>query len=237
MDGVRDMTRSCGFAVEVILAVVLVGISGVLTSGPYAKGPEEQVESGLGQAGQAGPPGEQTQDDAAPSPEGSGPSLPADYVVGPEDVLGVLVWREPDMSGDVTVRSDGMITLPLVGDLQAAGHSPEALAGQIETLSAEYLAEPNVTVIVRQILSRKAFITGEVNAPGVYPLSGPLTVVQLIALAGGLTEFADEQKIGIMRTDDTGQTTAIRFNYKWIREGRNLEQNILLKPGDTVVVP
>jgi polysaccharide export outer membrane protein len=124
-----------------------------------------------------------------------------------------------------------------VGDLKAAGHRPEALAGQIETLSAEYLTEPNVTVIVRQILSRKAFITGEVNAPGVYPLSGPLTVMQLIALAGGLTEFADEQKIGIMRTDEAGQTTAIRFNYKWIREGRNLEQNILLKPGDTVVVP
>ena len=141
------------------------------------------------------------------------------------------------MSGDVTVRSDGMITLPLVGDLKAAGMSPEALAAQVETLTAVYLTEPNVTVIVRQINSRKAFITGEVAAPGAYSLSGPVTVVQLIALAGGLTEFADQEGISIMRTEDDGRTKAIRFNYEWIRQGKRLEQNILLKPGDTVVVP
>jgi polysaccharide export outer membrane protein len=161
---------------------------------------------------------------------------PSDYVIGAEDVLGILVWREPDVSGDVTVRSDGRITLPLLGDLPAAGQRPEALAEHIRDLAAKYLTDPNVTVVVRQINSRKAFITGEVAAPGVYPLSSPLTVMQLIALAGGLKEFADQRAIRIMRMED-GRTKTIAFNYKWILEGKRLEQNILLKPGDTVVVP
>ena len=175
----------------------------------------------------------------APAPDASGEEadLPSDYVIGAEDILGILVWREAEMSGDATVRSDGMITLPLVGDLEAAGLRPEELARKIETLAAVYLTEPNVTVVARQINSRKVFITGEVSAPGVQPLSGPLTVMQLIALAGGLTEWADEDKIQIMRVGDDGRTTAIRFNYEWIRKGKRLDQNILLKPGDTVVVP
>ena len=181
---------------------------------------------------------------AVPAPEAS-PTvsedaeqrLPADYVIGAEDVLGVLVWREQEMSGDVTVRSDGMITVPLVGDLVAAGLTPEELAGQLETVSAEYLTDPNVTVVVRQINSRKAFITGEVTSPGAYSLSGPLTVTQLIAMAGGLLEWADEQNIRIVRVSEQGRTEAITFNYEWITEGRRLEQNILLRPGDTVVVP
>ena len=175
--------------------------------------------------------------EAASDASGEELDLPADYVIGAEDVLGILVWREEEMSGDATVRSDGMITLPLVGDLRAAGLRPEELARKIETLSAVYLTEPNVTVVTRQINSRKAFITGEVSIPGGYSLSGPLTVMQLIALAGGLTEWADEQHIKIMRVGDDGRTTAIEFNYEWIRKGKRLDQNILLKPGDTVVVP
>ena len=174
-----------------------------------------------------------------PAPDASGEEadLPSDYIIGAEDILGILVWREAEMSGDVTVRSDGMITLPLVGDLLAAGLRPEKLARKIETLSAVYLTEPNVTVVARQINSRKAFITGEVSSPGGYSLSGPLTVMQLIALAGGLSEWADEENIKIMRVGDDGRTTAIKFNYEWIRKGKRLDQNILLKPGDTVVVP
>ena len=179
----------------------------------------------------------QNQVPAEEAPPPSGAPLPSGYVIGPEDVLGVLVWREAEVSGDVMVRSDGMITLPLVGDTQAAGMHPETLADQIETLVGEYLTEPNVTVIVREVNSRKAFITGEVAVPGAYPLIGPLTVVQLIALAGGLTGFADQKRLSIVRTGDDGQTQTIRFNYKWITEGRELDQNIQLQPGDTVVVP
>ena len=199
-------------------APVALLASVVLSLGPHAWAGQNQASS-----------------EEAPAP--SGVPLPRGYVIGPEDVLGVLVWREADVSGDVTVRPDGMITLPLVGDTQAAGIQPETLASQIETLVGEYLTEPNVTVIVRQVNSRKAFITGEITEPGAYPLIGPLTVVQLIALAGGLTEFADQKRISIVRTGDDGQTKTIRFNYKWITEGKELDQNIQLRPGDTVVVP
>ena len=109
---------------------------------------------------------------AATSAPGVG-ALPADFAIGPDDVLGVLFWREQEMSGDVTVRPDGMITLPLVGDIRAAGYGPEELKAMIETATAKFITEPNVTVVVRQINSRKVFITGEVAKPGAYALTGP----------------------------------------------------------------
>jgi polysaccharide biosynthesis/export protein len=163
-------------------------------------------------------------------------TLPADYVIGPEDVLGIVFWRDQDMTGDVTVRPDGMVTLPLIGDMSAAGMTPDALRMQIQTAAGKYVQDPSVTVVVRQIHSRKVFITGEVKTPGAYPLTGPRTVMQLIALAGGLNEFADAKGITVMRSK-SGQTQSFKFNYKDVARGKNLEQNILLKPGDTVVVP
>ncbi len=163
-------------------------------------------------------------------------ALPPSYVVGAEDVIGVLVWREPDMSGDVTVRPDGMITLPLLGDLQAAGRTPEQLADDIKDAAARFVDEPNVSVVVRQVNSRKVFITGEVKQSGSFPLTGPRTVLQLIALAGGLNEYADSDHITVMRTDN-GRTRTFKFNYKDVSKGQHLEQNIELMPGDTVVVP
>ncbi|MGH9330886.1 MAG: polysaccharide biosynthesis/export family protein, partial [Vicinamibacterales bacterium] len=162
--------------------------------------------------------------------------LPADYVIGPEDVLGVVFWRDQDMTGDVTVRPDGMVTLPLLGDLAAAGLTPEALRDQIQKAATKYMQDPNVTIVVRQINSRKVFITGEVTTPGAYPLIGPRTVMQLIALAGGLTEYADGKNITVMRAEQ-GRTRSFKFNYKDVAKGMKLEQNIHLKPGDTVVVP
>jgi polysaccharide export outer membrane protein len=162
--------------------------------------------------------------------------LPADYVIGPEDVLGIVFWRDQDMTGDVTVRPDGMVTLPLIGDMTAAGLTPDILRTQIQTAAAKYVQDPSVTVVVRQIHSRKVFITGEVKTPGAYPLTGPRTVMQLIALAGGLNEFADAKGITVMRSQG-GQTQSFKFNYKDVARGKNLEQNVVLKPGDTVVVP
>jgi polysaccharide export outer membrane protein len=162
--------------------------------------------------------------------------LPADYVIGPEDVLGIVFWRDQDMTGDVTVRPDGMVTLPLIGDLSAAGMTPEALRMQVQTAAAKYVQDATVTVVVRQIHSRKVFITGEVRLPGAYPLTGPRTVMQLIAVAGGLNEFADAKKITVMRTEQ-GRELILKFNYNEVAHGKKLEQNILLKPGDTVVVP
>jgi polysaccharide biosynthesis/export protein len=166
----------------------------------------------------------------------SAAAVPADYTIGPEDVLGILFWREQEMSGDAAVRPDGMITLPLLGDIKAAGLRPDALRDVIQTAAAKYLTDPNVTVVVRQLNSRKVFITGQVGTPGAHPLTGPRTVMQLIALAGGLSEYADAENITIMRTE-AGRTQSFKFNYKDVAKGKKLDQNILLRPGDTVVVP
>lgn len=162
---------------------------------------------------------------------------PPGYVIGPEDVLQVLYWREKDMSAEVTVRPDGMITLPLLNDVQAAGLTPEQLRDKINELSKKFLQEdPTVTVVIKAINSRKVFITGSVTKPGPYALTSPTTVLQLIAMAGGLTEFADQGKIGVMRQEN-GKLVRYPFNYKNVAKGKNLDQNIELKPGDTVIVP
>ena len=160
----------------------------------------------------------------------------ADFVIGPQDVLGVLFWRDQEMSGDVTVRPDGMITLPLIRDVQAAGLKPDQLADRIQQAAREFIAQPSVTVVLRQMNSRKVFITGEVTHPGAYPLASSMTVMQLIAIAGGLTEFAEPKNISIMRVQGS-ETTIFDFNYKDVAKGKKREQNIVLKPGDTVVVP
>lgn len=169
-------------------------------------------------------------------PPSTGTVVPSDYVIGPEDVIGVLFWRDQEMSGDVTVRPDGMVTLQLVGDLRAAGLQPEAFREQVEKAAGNYLTEPNVTVVVRQINSRKVFITGQIVTPGAYPLTAPRTVMQLIALAGGLREYAEANSITIMRTENGRQRT-YKFRYKDVARGKALAQNIQLQPGDTVVVP
>jgi polysaccharide biosynthesis/export protein len=163
--------------------------------------------------------------------------VPPEYVIGPQDVLGINFWRDADMTGDVTVRPDGRITLPLIGDLLAAGMTPEALGAAIHAAASKLISDPTVTVVVRQINSRKVFITGQVATPGAHVLTGPLTVMQLISLAGGLTEFAKKKDITVMRTDPTGKQIVLPFNYGDVARGRNLAQNVVLKPGDTVVVP
>ena len=173
---------------------------------------------------------------ASASPPGvvTGPQaeVPTDYVIGPEDVIGVLFWKEAEMTADVTVRPDGMITVPLLGDIKAAGMRPDALAKKLQEIGAKVLTDPNATVVVRQINSRRVFITGEVHTPNSYQLTGPRTVMNLIAMAGGLTEFAQSDKITILRGGK-----ALKFNYKDVSKGKHLEQNVLLQPGDTVSVP
>jgi polysaccharide export outer membrane protein len=170
---------------------------------------------------------------AAGSPA-SGPSIAVapDFVIGPEDVLGVLFWREADMSGDVTVRPDGQITLPLIGEIHAAGLRPDELRELLQKAGAKFLTDANVTVVMRQSNSRKVFILGEVMMPGTFLLTGPRNVMQLIALAGGLSDFADGKDISILRG-----AKAFKFNYEEVKRGRKLDQNILLQPGDTIVVP
>ncbi len=173
---------------------------------------------------------------AGQPPASDAADVPADFVIGPEDVLGVVFWRETELSGDVTVRPDGKITLPVIGEIEAAGLRPLDLQAQIASRATKYLTDPNVAVVVRTINSRRIFVTGRVTAPGAHLLKGPLNVVQALALAGGLTEYANAKNIAILRTVD-GRTERFKFNYKDVAAGKNLEQNILLRPGDTVVVP
>lgn len=170
----------------------------------------------------------------APLP--AGVTAPADYLIGPDDVLTVVFWREKDMSGDATVRPDGRISLPLINDIQAAGLTPEQLRVNITEASSKYIEQPTVAVVVKQINSRKVFITGQVAKQGVFPLSGPTTVMQLITIAGGLLEYADEKNISIVR-NEKGRALSFRFNYDEVKKRKNLNQNIELKPGDTIVVP
>jgi polysaccharide export outer membrane protein len=173
---------------------------------------------------------------AGPALAPQGVTPPAGYVIGPDDVLAVLFWREKDLSAEVAVRPDGMITLPVVNELLAAGLTPEQLRAAITQAAAKYVEEPNVTVVIKQINSRKFYITGQVGKPGPYPLTGPTTVLQAIAVAGGLADFAKKDEIIVMRTAG-GKTETFKFNYKDVSKGKKLEQNIELRPGDTVVVP
>jgi polysaccharide export outer membrane protein len=165
-----------------------------------------------------------------------GAPLPAGYVIGPEDVLDIIYWRDKDMSAEVAVRPDGRITLPLLNDVQAAGLTPDELREQLMKASAKFVEEPNVTVVVKTINSRKVFITGMVAKSGNYPLTAPTTVMQLIAMAGGIQEFADSKNILVVRNEN-GRPVSYRFNYKEVLKRKNLKQNIELKPGDTVIVP
>ncbi len=173
-------------------------------------------------------------DALAGAPGGVAP--PADYVIGADDVLTVVFWRDKDMSTDVVVRPDGKITLPLLNDIDASGSTPEQLRDRIEKASAEFIEEPSVTITVKQINSRKVFITGEVTRPGPYPLTTPTTVLQLIAMAGGLNQFAQRDEIVVMRTEN-GQALSLPFDYAAVAKRKKLQQNVLLKPGDVVLVP
>jgi polysaccharide export outer membrane protein len=163
-------------------------------------------------------------------------AVPGDYTIGAEDVLGIIVWREPDMSVDATVRPDGKISLPLINEVAATGLTPDELRARLVDAAKQFVENPSVTVVVRQINSRRVFITGNVGRPGPYPLGGQTTVLQLIAIAGGLGEYADRQGVRIMRFDN-GASIALPFNYEDIARGKNLQQNIVLRPGDTVLVP
>jgi polysaccharide export outer membrane protein len=164
------------------------------------------------------------------------PALPSGYVVGIQDVLSIVFWRDKDMSADVTVRPDGKISLPLLNDVEAAGFTPDQLRTRLIEAASKYIEEPNATVLVKEIHSRNVFITGNVAKPSTYPLNGDMTILQLIALAGGLLEYADADKIVLIRTEN-GRAQYHKFNYKDVVRQKSVQQNIVLRPGDTVVVP
>ena len=152
-------------------------------------------------------------------------------------MLAINVWKEPDISRSIPVRSDGKISLPLVGEVQAAGRTPLKLEQDIATRLKSYIAEPEVTVIVQQINSQKFNILGMVNKPGSYGIANSATVLDAIALAGGFRDFAKQKSIYVLRQNTDGSQTRIPFNYKEVVKGHNPAQNIKLEPRDTIVVP
>jgi polysaccharide export outer membrane protein len=174
----------------------------------------------------------------ATSPDMTPPAgiAPTNYIIGPDDVLTVVFWRDKDLTGDVTVRPDGMITVPLINEVMAAGRTPDQLRRVLQEMAAKYIEDPNAAVVVKEINSRKVYITGMVNKIGAYTITAPTTVLQLITMAGGLQDFADEENIVVVRTEN-GKQTSYQFNYKDVVKRRRLQQNIFLQPGDTVVVP
>jgi polysaccharide export outer membrane protein len=158
------------------------------------------------------------------------------YIIGPQDVIDISVWKEPDLSRLVPVRPDGKISLPLLNDVQAAGLTPTQLGAQITANLTQYVTSPQVTVIVSQINSQRIYILGEVARPGTYTLIPDMNVLQALSNAGGLTAFANSKKVYILRQGNAKEQK-IPFNYKNLISGKDTGDNIALKAGDTIVVP
>ena len=159
------------------------------------------------------------------------------YVIGENDVLEVDVWKEKEISRTIPVRPDGKISLPLVGEVQASGMTPMGLQDDLTKRLKAYIANPEVTVIVADPRSHQFNVVGEVMRPGSYPLSQSMTVLDAVAQAGGFKDFAKETKIYVLRPMPGDIRVRIPFNYKQVIKGRDLQENVPLKPGDTIVVP
>jgi polysaccharide export outer membrane protein len=172
----------------------------------------------------------------ATSPAKAPPRIDAGYKIGPQDVLRIDVWKEPDLTRQVSVRPDGQISLPLLDDVQAAGLTPLELRNALRDGLKEYITDPQVTVTVSEINSRRIFVTGEVTRSGTFPLLPNMTVLQALSSCGGFTQFANTKKIYLLRMDGAKQVK-IPVNYKDLVKGRKPEINILLQDGDTIVVP
>jgi polysaccharide export outer membrane protein len=201
--------------------------------------------AGLTAAGQTKPPEPKAnepkqQSPATPSPnspektaESSAAAVdPNKYLIGPEDILFIRVWREPDFTLPAAVRPDGKITMPLVGDVQAGDQTPMQLTKSITEMLGKYLNNPDVNVIVTEVRSKKYYIDGEVLKPGTYLLVTPTTILEALSNSGGFRDFANSKKIRILRKGNI-----LHFNYKDVSKGKNLEQNILVEPGDHIIVP
>lgn len=222
---------SCQCVKSILLACL--AISTINAQGLNAKvsaGPSGVAESGV--ASQADP---ETADKAKTTV--SKPKVSDDYIIGPSDILSVSVWKDTELSKTVTVRPDGKISLPLAGELRVSGMTPPAVTRLIAQRLAEYISAPQVTVIVQEVKSQSYILVGKVTKPGAYELGKPTTVLEAIAIAGGFLDFAKTTKIYIMRRQPGSPSVRLRFNYKKVIKGKNTEQNVELRNGDTIVVP
>lgn len=161
----------------------------------------------------------------------------ATFVIGNDDLLAINVWKEPDISRSIPVRSDGKISLPLVGEVQATGQTPLQLEAEIAGKLKNYISEPEVTVMVQQVNSQKFNILGQVVRPGSYVITNSATVLDAIAQAGGFRDFAKQRAIYVLRQNPGGDEVRLPFNYKDVIKGKAADQNVKLQPRDTIVVP
>ncbi len=210
--------------VPVLLTLICCGVLAGQQSAPVQHPPAGQPE-----------PAAQAATNHTPQPKtavGAATVDPKAYVIGAEDVISIRVWREPENSGTFNVRPDGKVSVPLLGEIQAAGLTPEQLSENIATGLQKVMVHPEVTVGVERVNSKKYFIQGEVNRPGAYPLVIDTTVLEALVNAGGFREFANTKKIVILRGSDR-----LKFNYHEVTKGKKMEQNILVKPGDQIIVP
>jgi polysaccharide biosynthesis/export protein len=209
------------------LRLELIAVSFLLLPLGYAQ------EAGK-QAGQAA--ANQKQETTTATPITTGAVTDTDYKIGPQDVVRIDVWKEPEISRTIPVRPDGKISLPLLNDVQASGLTAMQLAGTIREGLTKFLTGPQVTVTVTEINSRRVYITGEVVRAGALPLLPNMTVLQALSSAGGFTQFAKLKNIYVLRMED-GKQIKHPFNYKEVVKGNLQEQNILLQAGDVIVVP
>jgi polysaccharide biosynthesis/export protein len=194
------------------------------------------LSTGLwGQNGNDGKSGNANTQTAAPASEGK--QHDNDYLIGPEDVLSINVWKEPEISRTIPVRLDGRISLPLAGEVQAAGRTPLQLEQEITAKLKNYISDPEVSVMVQQIRSKRFNVLGQVVRPGSYLLTNSTTVLDAIAMAGGFRDFAKQKSIYVLRRNSDGTETRLPFNYKDVVKGKHMEENVKLLPRDTVVIP
>ena len=174
--------------------------------------------------------------DAPKSPEAVAGSSQAEYVIGLGDQLQIMVWKEPDLTQALSVRIDGQISLPLIGDVQAAGKTIQALKKTLEEKYGAVIEGPAVSVMLTQSKSWRYYIIGQIRQPGEFPIDFPITILQAIARSGGFLEWAKTDRISIVRHENDKETI-IPFNYEALVNGQNVQQNALVKPGDTIIIP
>ena len=208
-----------------MLKFCLISVALLLVSSPFASAQQTDLH-----------PAASSTQQAAPKPVSGVAANDTIYVIGTEDVIAIGVWKEPDFSVTLPVRPDGKVSLPLVGDLTAAGKTPARLSDDIVVALKQYLESPRVTVTVTTVGSRNYFVLGEINHPGKFPLQGEMNALQAVSAAGGLTPYANRKKIYILRSEGRRQTR-IPFNYNAALSGDAAASGLIIQPNDTIVIP
>ncbi|HKS66748.1 MAG TPA: polysaccharide biosynthesis/export family protein [Candidatus Acidoferrales bacterium] len=223
-----------------VILAALVALAGVMTQAGSAWGQKDEGKSSQSGTAESAQPQatKSTQSETGENTQAASNAATTDpgYVIGAQDVLDINVWKEKELTETVPVRPDGKISLPLLNDVQAAGLTPSQLADQITKGLKKFVTDPQVTVVVKEILSQRVYLIGEVKRAGAYPLLPGETVLQALSSSGGFTMFANMKKIYVLRAVN-GKQEKYPVNYKDVVDGKRPDQDIVLKAGDTIVVP